>query len=96
MGIGFHPPVGFMEPVVVAPSAEQIAAGSVLQVALAELENPCTVCQDVIAEGDELRRLTHCNHAFHKYCIDRWYQRNVHCPVCRHDIRVIEAAESPV
>jgi hypothetical protein len=31
-----------------------------------------------------------CHHTFHKSCIDTWFQENVHCPVCRHDIRLTE------
>ena len=37
--------------------------------------------------GEQVRTLTHCGHRFHVLCIDNWFQRNVHCPLCRHDIR---------
>jgi hypothetical protein len=76
-----------MEPVIVAPSGTQIEEGSTLHTAIAESDTPCSVCQDVIRETEITRRLTHCGHIFHRNCIDTWYQRNVHCPVCRHDIR---------
>jgi hypothetical protein len=47
----------------------------------------CTICQDSIQPRDECRQLTYCRHSFHQTCIDQWFQRNVRCPVCRHDIR---------
>ena len=75
-----------LEPVVVAPSAEQIAAATVIQTFTAENEM-CPICQDSVAVGANVRHLTVCGHRFHTGCIDTWFTRNVHCPVCRHDIR---------
>ena len=75
-----------LEPVVVAPSAEQIAAATVIQTVTAENEM-CPICQDSVAVGANVRHLTVCGHRFHTGCIDTWFQQNVRCPVCRHDIR---------
>jgi hypothetical protein len=81
-------PAGFSEPVLITPTPEQIRAGSVIQNSLGQNDTPCSICQDVINEGDEIRMLNNCLHIFHRNCIDTWYQRNVRCPVCRDDIRV--------
>jgi hypothetical protein len=73
------------EDVEVAPTNEQInQATSRLHV-----DEPivCSVCQDTISIDDDVRRINHCEHSFHVGCIDTWFVRNVHCPVCRHDIR---------
>lgn len=79
---------GAMEPVIVRPTQEQIEQGTELrQAARADEENVCPVCQERYTEGQALRRITHCAHDFHKACIDEWLNQNVHCPVCRHDIR---------
>ncbi|KAL6623379.1 hypothetical protein ACP70R_033258 [Stipagrostis hirtigluma subsp. patula] len=43
----------------------------------------CTVCLADYADGDELRRLPDCRHAFHRQCIDQWLRRRPTCPVCR-------------
>ena len=83
---GIHPG-SFNDPVLIVPTPEQIDTGSVIQNMLTPTDVPCSICQDVINGGDEVRRLNHCHHIFHRNCIDTWYQRNVRCPVCRHDIR---------
>lgn len=79
----------FMEPVIVRPTSEEIERGSrVDTLAVASTDN-CAICQDSFAAHSNRRTLTHCGHAFHMNCIDTWFQQNVHCPVCRHDIRDI-------
>ena len=71
--------------VTVAPTAEQISSGT--SVIRLEEEDICSVCQDTITLEEDVRQIIHCEHNFHKGCIDTWFVRNVHCPVCRHDIR---------
>lgn len=76
----------FMAPVRVFPSVAQITAATRLESVVVEGE-VCPVCQDGLAITDEKRIINVCNHGFHRSCIDTWFQENVHCPVCRHDIR---------
>ena len=79
-----------LEPVVVRPTRQQIqAATTVLQLTTIE---PCSICQDSIQIGQNARKLNHCSHVFHEGCIDTWFGRNVHCPICRHDIREVTGA----
>jgi len=80
------PPNSFMEPVVVRPTQEQIDAGSSL-VEIATEGVICPVCQDDVLIATQARELDACGHQFHTGCIETWFRRNVHCPVCRHDIR---------
>jgi hypothetical protein len=77
----------FNEPVLVVPSTQQLASSTTIITAAVDLETPCAICQDSMNAEQELRSLNVCGHAFHTTCIDTWFQRNVHCPVCRHDIR---------
>lgn len=77
----------FMEPVIVRPTTEQIAATTTLTTAVAD--GTCAICQDEFSGASERRTLNFCHHTFHRGCIDTWFQTNVHCPVCRHDIRVV-------
>ena len=76
----------FEEPVIVRPTAEQIATATTLEVVTSGDED-CAICQDTITANTEARTINACDHQFHAGCIDTWFQQNVRCPVCRHDIR---------
>lgn len=77
----------FLQPVVVRPTPEQIAANTTLGNLVSDTDHSCAICQDALTSEQEGRKLNACGHWFHKTCIDTWLQGNVHCPVCRHDIR---------
>lgn len=77
--------------VVVRPSLEQINTATTLSTDVAATTDICAICQDGFVIGNERRQLNVCHHVFHKTCIDTWFQENVHCPVCRYDIRVTAA-----
>lgn len=74
-----------MEDVVVSATEQQIEAASTR--AFPEADTVCSICQDNIGTNEMGRKLNHCGHTFHIRCIDTWFSRNVHCPICRHDIR---------
>ena len=74
----------------VYPTNEEISNASSTFRAAANEDNICTICQENFEQGQQIRRLTHCNHSFHCDCIDTWFRGNVHCPTCRHDIREVE------
>ena len=78
-----------LTPVVVAPTAEELAEASILSSLDPPADVVCAICQDNQSVGSEWRILRYCNHRFHRACVDTWFQQNVHCPVCRHDIREI-------
>jgi hypothetical protein len=75
-----------LEPVIVSPSAAQLEANTDVYIAGDNRCN-CSVCLEMPAIGAEMRKIRACGHTFHRRCIDIWFQRNVHCPVCRHDVR---------
>lgn len=88
----------FAAPVIVAPTAEQVDAGTEILTDLsgAYLSRPCAICQDTLIPNDICRRLRACGHVYHRSCIDQWYLRSVRCPTCRHDIRdPVPAVGSP-
>uniref|UniRef100_A0A6C0D9I0 RING-type domain-containing protein n=1 Tax=viral metagenome TaxID=1070528 RepID=A0A6C0D9I0_9ZZZZ len=77
----------FMEPVVVRPTQEQINNGSSIVESLNNSDN-CAICQDsLIQDGRQVRRIHACHHMFHDNCVNTWFNNNVRCPTCRHDIR---------
>ena len=80
-------PTGFAEePVIVRPTVVQIAENTTIEIMDAE-EDVCAICQDDMRAGTEVRALDACDHRFHVGCIDTWFERDVHCPICRHDVR---------
>lgn len=75
--------------VLVIPTLNQIEAASrIIEHADIGTEENCAICQEHTIPGQQSpwRRL-HCSHQFHTSCIMPWFQRDVHCPVCRADIR---------
>lgn len=78
----------FMQPIVVRPTPEQIAANTTLGNLVSDEDYECSICRENLQPEQEARKLNACGHWFHKSCIDTWFQQNVHCPLCRHDIRV--------
>jgi hypothetical protein len=79
----------FADDVEVVPSSEQIThASDIKEHSSIPREVVCAVCQDHESQLEEENwRVLHCSHSFHKSCIDSWLNHNVHCPVCRKDIR---------
>nr|XP_043626857.1 RING-H2 finger protein ATL51-like [Erigeron canadensis] len=43
----------------------------------------CAVCLSEFQEGESLRLLPKCGHAFHLPCIDTWLRSHSSCPLCR-------------
>jgi hypothetical protein len=46
------------------------------------LYGECTIC--LFQYYDEVKKVTECNHTFHRECLDTWLQTNNTCPLCRH------------
>ena len=76
--------------VIVRPTEEQINNSSRL-IRYADIQNPnslsCAISLEPFQPNDNVRQIHHCNHIFFPEQFDQWFQNNVKCPVCRHDIR---------
>ncbi|XP_027353429.1 RING-H2 finger protein ATL52-like [Abrus precatorius] len=46
----------------------------------------CSICLGQLEDGDQVRLLPACNHAFHRPCIDAWFKDHANCPICRSPI----------
>ncbi|KAM3193719.1 hypothetical protein ACQJBY_070383 [Aegilops geniculata] len=52
----------------------------------------CSVCLGEFLDGELLRLLPKCGHAFHVPCIGTWLRAHVSCPLCRADVVVLDSA----
>lgn len=47
----------------------------------------CAVCQEDVQEGERIRAIQDCHHAFHSACVDPWLLKKGTCPVCRASLQ---------
>ncbi|KAH7440823.1 hypothetical protein KP509_03G012300 [Ceratopteris richardii] len=48
------------------------------------MEVECPICLSEYEEGQEIRVLRECKHAYHKHCLDGWLEHHhTTCPLCR-------------
>ena len=95
MGSGPNLNTFLNERVAVYPTNEEIETATSRYNATRRQEDICAICQDDIEANQDMRRINHCGHYFHRDCIDTWFQGNVHCPTCRHDIREVQENHQP-
>ena len=89
---------GYMEDVVVRPTQAQIdrAVEYFAYDPTAEyIEGRCPISLESFVEGEQLSRIRNCRHVFKQGVLNDWFSRNVHCPVCRYDIRDTPVIPAP-
>lgn len=76
--------------VAVYPTRQQISHAT-REVRFSEINEPqntrCPISQQDFSQNDIVTQIRHCGHLFYPDEINTWWERNVRCPVCRHDIR---------
>ena len=74
----------------VRPSQEQINTATTL-IRYSDIVEPiatnCAISLEPFLPTDMVRQINHCKHLFEPEQFNQWFQNNVRCPVCRHDIR---------
>ena len=78
-----------LEPVPVMPSLELLRKKTYISINEDD-EEKCTICLSKIEKGNICRVINGCNHKYHIDCIERWFEKNINCPICRKDLREIE------
>lgn len=78
------------QPVVIRPTEQQLAENTCIYRSEIHLNDNCSICQDPMEAGQEIRTIFACGHCFHRDCIDKWFEGHVQCPTCRHDVREAE------
>ena len=56
---------------------------------LSLINTRCPITMEDFTNGDRICMIRYCRHCFRESAIMDWFQTNVRCPVCRHDIREI-------
>ncbi|XP_062166697.1 RING-H2 finger protein ATL52-like [Alnus glutinosa] len=51
-----------------------------------EDQSECAVCIGELEDGEMVRLLPNCRHAFHVTCIDKWFLAHSNCPICRSPV----------
>uniref|UniRef100_A0ACD5WY13 Uncharacterized protein n=1 Tax=Avena sativa TaxID=4498 RepID=A0ACD5WY13_AVESA len=54
----------------------------------------CAVCLAEFRDGETLRLLPRCAHAFHRGCIDTWLRAHVNCPLCRAPVKIASSCNA--
>ena len=54
----------------------------------------CSICQDLMQEGEETVRLPGCRHLFHWSCLFEWFSRRLTCPNCKLDVYDVIAGQA--
>jgi len=79
-----------LTPVIVRPTQQQITR-STRRMLFGEIVNPmntqCSISLETFVDTSPVIQITHCGHIFNPESFQRWFEGNVRCPVCRHDIR---------
>ena len=89
---------GYMEDVVVRPTQVQIDRAVeyfVYDPTEEYIEGRCPISLENFVEGEQLSRIRYCRHVFKQGVLNDWFSRNVHCPVCRYDIRDTPIISNP-
>jgi len=80
-----------MENVIVRPSPEQITNATRPIIYHSDntriLSHNCPITLEPFEEQQLLTQITYCGHVFSQEGINRWFEGNVRCPICRYDIR---------
>jgi len=79
----------YISPNSLIPTAEEISQATRI-IRYSEIENPmndrCPISHEVFQDNDIVSQIVFCSHIFKSEDINTWFQRNSHCPVCRHNI----------
>lgn len=52
----------------------------------------CAICLNNYHIAEILCRIPACKHAFHVKCIDKWFQKDPSCPLCRGSLQDIQSS----
>ena len=85
-----YPNLADLSPVTVRPTLTEMATAT-REVLYGELDNAmnteCPITREAFTANDRVIQIRQCRHVFSAEAGRRWFETNVRCPVCRHDVR---------
>jgi len=85
-----YPSLADLSPVTVRPTLTEMATAT-REVLYGELDDAmnteCPITREAFTARDRVIQLRQCRHVFSADAGHQWFERNVSCPVCRHDVR---------
>ena len=78
--------------VIIRPSVDEIV-NSTTRTLFCNIDNPlhytCPISHIEFTSDSDVIQLNYCKHIFNPTHIMQWFQSSVYCPLCRHDIRIV-------
>lgn len=85
-----YPNLADLSPVTVRPTLTEMANGT-REALYGELDDAmnteCPITREAFTARDRVIQLRQCRHVFSADAGRQWFETNVRCPVCRHDVR---------
>ena len=85
-----YPNLADLSPVTVRPTLTEMASGT-REALYGDLDNAmnteCPITREAFTASDRVIQLRQCRHVFSADAGRQWFETNVRCPVCRHDVR---------
>ncbi|KAJ4725547.1 RING-H2 finger protein [Melia azedarach] len=60
------------------------------------METECCICLGRFEDGQKLKVLQECHHAYHGDCLDKWLATHSSCPLCRASLLQAKAPDGTV
>jgi len=79
-----------LEPVVIAPTTEEIRSATrdiLFNDIIRPVNTRCPITLNEFQDNSEVTMILSCGHIFSRNELMNWFTRNVRCPMCRFDIR---------
>jgi hypothetical protein len=87
---GVRASVNFYDRIIIAPTERQLHDST----AICEFRNIshpindiCPISLRPFDRTEDVMRILYCGHIFGRQELTEWFQNNIRCPVCRHDLR---------
>ena len=85
-----YPNLADLSPVTVRPTLTEMATAT-REVLYGELDDAmnteCPITREAFTANDRVIQIRQCRHVFSADAGRQWFETNVRCPVCRHDVR---------